>query len=192
MGFVGDILGFNDNSGAINANTASQKKLAEQQMATSKLQNEMSQDYWNQSAGARNSVLNQLANFMGGNYNLSELPMYGPGKSAIESQYQNAFDNILANLPAGGQIGNAMADLERNRAADYGQLVGNIQSDLLNKAYGVANQSPITTFGGLQGSQYGLQGAGNTYTGIGNTLAQQQAAQNSLLGDLGMGFAMLI
>ena len=81
------------------------------------------------------------------------------GKDSLEGQYGQARENILGNLPPGGQLLNELASLERGRAETVGQLpftVGvDLAQDMLNKAYQVAFGMPTT---GIQatGSAAGL------------------------------------
>ena len=81
----------------------------------------------------------------------------------------------------------ALTGLESSRAAAVGampaELGAGILSDLMNKAYGVAYQTPTTTLSGL-GSAAGTYG-NRQATALSSSMAQQSANQQSSYGLLG-------
>jgi len=118
---------------------------------------QMAQEYYKSTEPLRSNFLNQYENLMTGNFDPQKSPMYQPlfaqGKQGIEGQYGVAKENILSNLPQGGSMDKALADLEMNRASQASMLPVNISRDLigdmLQKAYGSAFNAPQQAMGGL-------------------------------------------
>ena len=124
-----------------------------------------------------------------------------PSKRVLETQYQRAMENALANSPSGGGLTSNLADIDISRAQSLGDLekslrVADIQrqdnvnqwqanilsgltntmyQDMLNKGYGLATGAPQTSISGL--------------TNLAGQQAQAQAASSQgkmgLLGDIG-------
>jgi hypothetical protein len=129
-----------------------------------------------------------------GLYNPYNLPGYAPlyqlARTGLESQYNPARQSIMESTPRGGALYENLANLEMSRAQQAGSLPATIAapliSDLYNKAYGVAFNSP-------QQSMAGLGAATSSYNQLQGLTAQgqmQQAAlanQNSLAGSAGLG-----
>ncbi len=126
-------------------------------------------------------------------YNPYNLPGYAPlyqlARTGLESQYNPARENIMASTPRGGALYENLAGLEMSRAQQAGELPATIAapliSDIYNKAYGVAFQSPQTSIAGLSAANQGLSSrtgaayglAGSMY-GANSAAAMQQAAMN--------------
>jgi len=118
-------------------------------------------------------LLDELANFASGNWDIASSPMFAPLNYNIESNYNSAVDNILAGTPAGGQLNDLLANAALSKAGQKTQLGGQIGQDLLNRAYGTAFDVPQ---GYVNSSLYGGQ--------------QQMAAQqynDQMMGSLGAG-----
>lgn len=126
---------------------------------------------WNTTQPVRGNLLDSMTQFTGGDYNFADNPAFAPGKNMLENQYGVAQDNIMAMMPRGGQLYDALAQNENARAGAQTQLGGTIGSDMLNKAYQAAFQTPGQSLMGLQGAsqaeQYG------------------QDANNQMWGDIG-------
>lgn len=144
------------------------------------------QDIWGMARPSYASLANRYSNFLSspGQFDYTQSPMWSAGKSATESGYQNAMQNILANLPAGGPINQSMTSLERGRAQNLTNLASNAAQDEYNKAYGFATGQP----------QVGLSGIGGASTSMTSLAGQQAAAEAQgsagkfgALGNLGMG-----
>ena len=131
-----------------------------------------------------------------------------PGKRVIESQYQRAQENALANTPSGGALSGQMADIEMGRAQGLGDLerdlrtedirrqdamdmwrantLGNLatgmEQDYLGKAYGLASGAPQQGIGGL--------------TALAGQQAQSQAmaqqGKAGMMGDFGSAAGLII
>lgn len=126
---------------------------------------------WNTTAPIRSNITNQLTNFTKGNFDISKMPAYAPGKNAIESTYRTARDQTIADTPAGGLLYDELTNLSAERARDLSDVVGGIQADLLNKAYGAGYGTPQVSIAGAN------QAAGNlnSYMAAQQTQANQQA-----------------
>ncbi|RLA60194.1 MAG: hypothetical protein DRQ89_13165 [Epsilonproteobacteria bacterium] len=149
----------------------------EQAEQTSKLSSEMAKDYWKRTKGVRNQVIGGLDDFMKGNFDPTASPMYASQKLAVEQQYQTALDNLLANLPSGGGMGENMASLEMGKAGSLVDMIGKIIQDEYNKAYGMAVGSPQQSFQGLGTS-------GNINAPLLGKQGQTMGAQYNALGNI--------
>ena len=153
--------------------------------ASSKAAAAIAQQMFKESTPIREPLFADLTDFLGGGFDIGESPMWSPGKAAIEDQYQIARENILANLPVGGQLNEQLANLDIGRASSLTDLIGQIQQDMYNKAYGVATQTPQTSIAGLLGS-------GNIATQAQHAQMAADAGKDQLLGDAAMAAAMLL
>jgi hypothetical protein len=132
-----------------------------------------------------------------GRYDPTELPTYAPlfglQKQSLESQYQQAKKNIMGQVPRGGNLAGSLGNLEMNRAATMGalpaELSGGILGDMLNKAYGVAFQTPTTTLSGL-GAAAGTYG-NRQAAAMAQSAANQQSSYD-LLGGIGQGIGKAV
>jgi len=149
---------------------------------SSKIAGQIAKDVYQQTGGIRSNVFNDLTNFTGGNFDLSQSPMWQPQRNLIEDQYNVAEENILGNLPQGGQLLEALANNDMSRANTLSSLGGQIGQDYLNKAYGLASgvpQQSSNTLSNLGAQQYAAEAGG----------AQSTAG---MLGGLGMGIGSLL
>ena len=129
----------------------------------------------------RRELIPGWQNFLQGDYDVSSNPVYGAGKSQIESQYDVARQNILSNLPSGGQLNEALVDTDVRRADALGGLAAQIAQDEYNKIYGFATGSPqasLSSMTSLAGSQAAAQ-------------AQETAGKYGAVGDIGGGLGMM-
>lgn len=149
---------------------------------SSKIAAEIQRDLYNRTSGIRTNVLDELTNASMGGWNPSESPMWGPARGVIEDQYGVAKDNIMANLPKGGQLNEGLMDLDTSRARSLGDLAGQIGSDYWNKSYGLASgvpQQASSTLGMLGSQQMQAE-------------AQATAGKAGMMGDLGLAAAMFL
>jgi hypothetical protein len=113
------------------------------------------QDYYGQTEQGRNAAVQRMNDLMAGNYDPSRSPAYGPMRNAVESSYNTARENILANLPQGGVMQEALADVETQRAGNLSDIMSQILTGELQNAYGMASGS----YGNMiQGLNAALQG----------------------------------
>jgi hypothetical protein len=125
-----------------------------------------------------------------GRYDPTKLPTYAPlfglQKQSLESQYQQARNNILASTPTGGNLAGALGNLENSRASTMGampaELSSGILGNMLDKAYGAAFNTPTQTLSGL-GSAAGSYGS-RAAAALASSAADQQSTYG-LLGGVG-------
>jgi hypothetical protein len=158
----------------------------------------IAEELWKMTGPVRGYQLDDFARFFspGAKYDPSELPGFSPiyssARTGLEDQYKQARESLLGNVPRGGAQIEALTQLEAGRAGDVGSLPSliskDIISDLYNKAYGVAWNSPQVSLGGLGG-------AASTYTSRSNAAvaAQLQERQmgNQMWSGLGQAAGML-
>jgi hypothetical protein len=135
-------------------------------------------ELWNTTSEMRGNVTNALNDFTAGNYDLTKSPMFAPGKAAIEDAYQTSANDIISKMPQGGTMFNELGDLSQDRARKLTDVVGRIQQDMLDKAYGAGYGTPQSSMSGLN------QSAGN--------LSAATAAQTANAGKNAEGLGLLI
>lgn len=143
-----------------------------------------------ESTPIRQNLISQLGSFTTGGAIPTLLnPVYDVGKSAIEQQYNVAKQNLIASSPRGGSMADVLASLEANRASDLGTLRSGIASDLFNRAFGVAFQTPSVALQGLgsAGSSYATRAQAETAAE-----ANKVAAKYGMIGNLGLGTGRLL
>ena len=118
--------------------------------------------------------------YTGNPYDVSQNPMFAAGKKSASDAYQSAKDSILASLPAGGSLLDALSQARIGEANTMTGLASNLAQDIYNKAYGLATGVP-------QQSMAGLGNAANAYSNAIGPGVTQQANNNNLLGSLGQG-----
>ena len=145
---------------------------------------EMALDLYNKTGPARQSIIDRGTNFLEGGLDVTQSPMWGSGKNAAETQYQNARDAMMANLPGGGALQSSLATGETDKARTLTDLASRIGMDEYSKIYGLASGAP-------QQSMSGLGVAGQTdATRAGQQMyqnVQEDAQKNQLYSDLGAG-----
>lgn len=108
----------------------------------------------------------------------SLLPVFAPLREATEAQFDVARENILGRTGArGGQLTQALSDVETGRAQAIGGLEAPLRQQLFNQALGIS-------FGVPSGSQAGLASATQALTQLASIASQQQAAQGAAGGSL--------
>lgn len=140
---------------------------------------DISKGLYEEGTKVRGMTQDMTGKILSGEYSPRVLPAYAPlyaeGKKGLESQYGAAQDKILSNLPAGGALYSALADLETKRASSVGslgsQVTSGLVSDIINRGTGAAYNSLNSTLSGL-----GSSGS------ISSNLAAQEAAQESSFG----------
>ena len=112
---------------------------------------------------------------MEGGFDPTQTPFYQPARQTLEDQYKRAQESIIGNMPRGGQMLDALANADFERAKSLGGLEAQIAADEYNKLYGVATGTPQQSLGVL-GSLAGQQAQAN---------AQAQGAKMGFMGDIG-------
>lgn len=114
----------------------------------------------------------------GGTIPPSLLPAFAPLREATEAQFETARENILARTGArGGQLTQALTDIELGRSQAIGALEAPLRESLFNQALGIA-------FGQPAQSTAGLSAAGQSLTQLASIASAQQAAQGQAGGSL--------
>lgn len=127
---------------------------------------------------------NQFANFLSGDFDVTQSPLWAPGKLAAEQAYGSAQQNILSNMPAGGALLDELGDVERAKANTLTNLSGQVGQDMFGKAmtYGMGMPqlgiSAMTGSGANMANLAGSEAAAN---------AQRTSAKLGKGGDLGLG-----
>lgn len=151
-----------------------------QQSTAGQLLEEIARQFFNQTNPVRNSLLDRSSNFLNGNLDVTQSPMYGSIKAANEAQFKRARDNVIANTASGGALTSALTNLEGQRAANMATQVGNLANDEMSRAYGFANP---------QAAMAGLGSAGAIQAQIANAQAQQTAGAKQ---GMGRGAGMIL
>ena len=145
---------------------------------------EMALDLYNKTGPARQSIIDRGTNFLEGGLDVTQSPMWGSGKNAAETQYQNAREAMMANLPSGGALQSSLATGETDKARTLTDLASRIGMDEYNKIYGLASGAPQQSMSGMgMSEQTGATLAGQQmYQNV-----QEDAQKNQLYSDLGAG-----
>jgi len=148
-------------------------------------QNQLAQEKWGAVEPMFNQFAGNLFDVLQGNYQPGSSPMYGPLREGVESQYDVAQENIMGNLPQGGALVDALANLETARASGLGNILAGLTQDDINRAFTMATGNIPDPSGMTMSSA--LAGQGNLLNTIANlnTNAMQNMTQ------AGMGAGML-
>lgn len=90
-------------------------------------------------APLRTELVNQSLNFLRGNQDVTQSPVYSAMLATAEPQYKTARENIIGATPAGGALASQLANLETEKARSYTQSAGQIAENLLNQALGLTS-----------------------------------------------------
>jgi hypothetical protein len=143
---------------ALNASTESTKFLTD-----------MSKNYYNQTAGLREGLVNRFTNFINNGMDPTTSAQYAPIKMTAERQYQTAMDDLMSKTPAGGALYEGMANLGGQKAGTITDMISKIIQDEYNKAYAMGQGSQSVAASGVQSGAT----ASNQLL---SSLAQQQGA----------------
>jgi hypothetical protein len=132
-----------------------------------------SMNLYNKTAPFRTAYYNMFNDLLSGKIPL-EQEAFNPAFSAmlrpVNAQYDVARENVLGNTPVGGRLQDELTNVETARAGSVGNLTSQWITDMMNKMYGVAFQTPQTSMAGLenvmnlgsQAAQGVAQGAGKS------------------------------
>lgn len=145
--------------------------------AMSKMQAQIAQQLFDQTNPLRQQLIGRSNQFLTGGMDVTASPMFAALKQQTEAQYGNARNQIIGDTPAGGQLTQALIDLNSARANTLGQGAGSIAESELARAM-----------------MLGTGAAGQAMSGLGQAasiqanLAQNRAMrESSMLGALGGG-----
>jgi hypothetical protein len=145
----------------------------------------ISEELWGGGAGLRGGLTDRYTDFLTGGFDPSTSPLYRAGRGGIEDQYSQTRENVIGGMARGGQMQEALADVETARATGLGDLVAQSASDEYNKLFGLGYGQPATAL-------TGYQGAGSLLGNIGQQYAQQgqAAGENIKSGASALGMLM--
>lgn len=138
----------------------------------------LSRQLFSESDPLRRQLLSRSENFLGGGLDVTQTPQYAALKGASDAQFGNARNNIIANSPAGGNILDALANMESQKAGYLSSGVGSIAENEMARAFALGTGQAPVALSGL-GTAAGIQGQ------IGAAQSQQQS---SALAGLGQGY----
>jgi hypothetical protein len=139
------------------------------------LQAQIAQQLVTQTDPLRKMLIDRSTDFLGGNLDVANTPMFSALKQQTESQYGNARNNIIADTPVGGPLIRALTDLNARRADTLGQGAGAVAESELGRAMGLATGS---TAQGMSG----LGQAAQTQAALAQNSAMREAGLFSALG----------
>lgn len=129
----------------------------------------------NEAQPIKNALLGRSAQFLGGGGDLYGTPSFQALKSATDTQFNTARNNIMSRLPQGGALLESLADLEGQKASSLSQGYGNLYENELSRAFALGTgQAPVAM--NALGQAAGISGQ------IANAQSQQQAAMTQGLG----------
>lgn len=176
MGFIGDIA---DDWLGLDPDEPEPNRYGEQAA-------QIAQKMFEQTNPLRENLVERYTKFLTpGRFRVTQSPLWQPGKQALETAYRQAQQNITSSIPAGGALLESLAGAETSRAKDLTSLAGQIAQDEYGKVYGMATGTPQTSLAGLSTAASGEASAQQA-------LAAQNAAKQSMFGDLGMGTGMIL
>jgi hypothetical protein len=139
-------------------------------------------DLYKQTDPLRKSLIGRSGNFLDGSLDVTNSPMYGSLKNAVDSQFKRARDNTIGTTAPGGALTGALSNLEGSRASTMTQGIGELAEGELNRAFGLATGMLPQTTSGL-GTAAGIQSQ--------QLMAQQQQSAQAKQG-AGAGLGMLV
>lgn len=158
---------------AYSANKSS--KAAKNANRTAQQQVDVSQALLDQTDPLRQALIDRSLDLFSNPGGILESPAYLALKDSASRDYGTAKDNIIASLPAGGGIADALADLEANRAGVLTQGAGQLYDNEVSRALGLATGTVPTALNGL-----GM--AGNAQASIAGSLSRETSDKSSGFG----------
>jgi hypothetical protein len=134
-------------------------------------------DLFTQTAGLRIGTVDILQRVLAGE-RPETFRVFAPEREAVESQFRNVRENILATMPArGGQLSRLLAEAEVGRARTLGELEADVRRRGMEQALGVGFGVPGTAFAGIQG-------AGGIFGTAAGRAQQDVQAKNQSIGQI--------
>ena len=161
---LGDLLGFNTDT-------------EDDASDLSKDAGKKADQWWNQTAGLRNGLVDRLTQFMQGGFDPTASSQYAAGKQGVDNQYNIAKDEIFSTMAPGGGLQEMMANLSTSKSQNMVQLIAQIVQDEYNKAFQIGATSPSVTF-------QGLGTAGDILSPVIDADAQTQSAEYGMMGNI--------
>lgn len=157
--------------GRINRAERQETSIAEQQQG-------IGEQLMAQTAPLRNQTVDTLNRILAGE-RPENFRIFAPERQAVENQFRNARENIIASTPArGGQLSRLLSDAEFARASSLGQLEADIRRQAFNQALGVGfAAAPATSLGAFQN-------AAQTFGTVANRNETGAMGKNSAFGSV--------
>lgn len=121
-------------------------------------QSRIAEALWNETSPLRKLFLDRGNAFLTGGLDVTQSPMFGNLKNAVETQFGRAKQNVLETSPVGGGLTSALAALEAQKASTMTSGISGIAEGELSRAFGMASGAPGQALAGL-GSAASIQGA---------------------------------
>lgn len=159
-------------------------------------QMQLMEKYDQQTEGFRQGLMSDYGQLRAEDFDPTNLPMYKPifglQKKSLESQYQQAKDQIMGKVAPGGTLAGAVTNLEANRASTMGALPAQVAiplvQDIRTRAETAGFNMPQVVLGGgssVIGSLGNQQAA--SIAAAANQYATDQSIYNAALGGVGQG-----
>jgi len=123
---------------------------------------DISQQLYGETAGLRSGTTDVLNRVLAGE-RPEQFRIFAPEREAVESQFRNARESILASTPArGGQLNTLLANTDLARAGTLSQMDADIRRSAFDQALRTGYGVPALSLGGLgsAGGIFGQQVAG--------------------------------
>ena len=134
----------------------------------------MGKNLWN-TAQPVNTALGGIFNdFISGGFNVTNTPQWSAALNVANSQYDQAANQIKGNMPAGGQLLNALADSSNQRAGTLTNFAGDLANQLFGQATGWTDKAG-------QNAALAYGGAGDIQSKLYSAIAQKAAADAQML-----------
>jgi hypothetical protein len=143
-------------------------------------------DLYTKTDPLRTQLIGRSNNFLSGNLDVTQSPMFGSLKDAVDSQFAKARGNTIGNTPSGGALTAALTGLEGDRASTMTQGIGDLAQGEMDRSFGLATGMLPQTTGGLSAA------AGIQAQMLGQQQAQSAAAKQGTGAGLGMLFASMM
>ena len=144
------------------------------------LQAQLAEQLFEQTDPLRQNLIGRSQNFLAGDLDVTQSPIYGALKSGVEDQYSVARDSVIGNTPTGGGLTAALAWLEGNRADALARGTGQIAESELGRALTLGTGTTGQSLGALGNSgalqAMNLQGAQNREAAIFSALGSGAGA----------------
>jgi hypothetical protein len=125
----------------------------------------------------KNALIDRSKAFLGGGGDLYGTPSFQALKSASDTQFKTARNNVMSSLPQGGALLESLANLEGQKASNLTQGYGNLYENELSRAFAL----------GTGGTPVAMNALGQA-AGVSGQLAQAQSQQNQAMNQ-SLGYA---
>ncbi len=124
----------------------------------------------------RRNLINRSNTFLGGNFDITQIPEYGFMRDMIGRNADMAKDNILETMPSGGTLLDKLADVDIGKMQTMTALGSDLYGRELDRATSLATGAPLSA---------GMSGLGSILQLLAareGAAAQRDAGQQAMLG----------